>query len=139
MRLRPAVRIFGRYLRRPGPIAITAMLCVVASSVYVVSTTQHPTPDTTHHHVTEPDPTRAALAAPTVVPRIGWTVTADSQDTANHNVASNVLDGNTSTIWHTQWTPTFSPLPHHLTIDMHATRAIAGLTYLPRPASTGRN
>ncbi len=68
------------------------------------------------------------------LPRTGWTATADSQETAKENgVASNVLDGNTATIWHTAWsTSPAAPLPHWITVDMHGTNLVSGLAYLPR-------
>jgi galactose oxidase len=46
--------------------------------------------------------------------------------------AGNVLDGDTATFWHSTYTPTGSPLPHSITIDMHATMDGSGFTYLPR-------
>ena len=54
------------------------------------------------------------------LPRTGWTVAADSQETAAENGAAvNVLDGNTATIWHTAWSAApAAPLPHSLTVDM---------------------
>jgi galactose oxidase len=68
------------------------------------------------------------------LPRTGWTVTADSQETAAENgAAANVLDGNTATIWHTAWSVApAAPLPHTLTVDMGGTRLVSGLSYLPR-------
>jgi galactose oxidase len=65
------------------------------------------------------------------LPRGGWTVSADSQESAT-DAASNVLDGNGTTIWHTAYTGTVPPLPHSITIDMHSTHVISGLSYLPR-------
>ncbi|KAL8734093.1 MAG: hypothetical protein Q9181_003322 [Wetmoreana brouardii] len=62
--------------------------------------------------------------------RTGWTVAADSSQPGNE--AAKVLDGNTGTIWHTQWTPVNVPLPHNITIDMKKTYNVNGLTYLPR-------
>ncbi|KAL9586773.1 MAG: hypothetical protein Q9203_003745 [Teloschistes exilis] len=62
--------------------------------------------------------------------RTGWTVAVDSFQTGNE--ATNVLDGNTATIWHTQWTPVNVALPHNITIDMKKTYNVNGLTYLPR-------
>ena len=65
--------------------------------------------------------------------RTGWTATADSQETAGENgKAQNVLDGNTATIWHTQYTSKQPALPHTLTIDTKKSQSIGGLTYLPR-------
>jgi galactose oxidase len=68
------------------------------------------------------------------LPRTGWTVSADSQASAT-NAASNVLDGNGTTIWHTPYTGTIPPLPHSITIDMHSTQLVSGLSYLPRQDS----
>jgi len=68
------------------------------------------------------------------LPRTGWTASADSQETtAEDGRAQNVLDGNTSTIWHSEWT---ASLPHALTIDMKKRYLISGLAYLPRPADS---
>jgi galactose oxidase len=69
------------------------------------------------------------------LPRTGWTVTADSQELSGENGAvTNVLDGSTTTIWHSKWSGGATPLPHVLTVDMHATNLVSGLSYLPRPA-----
>jgi galactose oxidase len=72
------------------------------------------------------------------LPRTGWTVVADSQETTLVNGAAvNVLDGNTATIWHTRYSPSPpAPLPHTLTIDMHVTNLVSGLSYLPRQGAS---
>jgi hypothetical protein len=73
------------------------------------------------------------FAAPIIgaaLDRSGWTATADSYQDVN--VPSNVLDGSTATIWHTEWTPVEAPLPHTITIDMNAINVLDGITYLPR-------
>ena len=49
------------------------------------------------------------------IPRTGWTVTADSFQVGNE--PENVLDGDTSTIWHTKYTPDIASLPHYIQID----------------------
>jgi galactose oxidase len=64
------------------------------------------------------------------LPRNGWTVTASDQ--SELYPASNVLDGSNGTIWHSVYRPVATPLPHSLTIDMHQTRSVSGLLYLPR-------
>jgi galactose oxidase len=69
------------------------------------------------------------------LPRTGWTVSADSQ--APDGAASNVLDGDGLTIWQTAYTGTVPPLPHSITIDMHATDVVSGLSYLPRQDQDG--
>jgi len=68
---------------------------------------------------------RAAVLAPA-----GWTAVASDQ--APDYPASNVLDGNTATIWHSRYAGTPVPLPHSITIDMCTTASVGGLTYLPR-------
>ena len=65
------------------------------------------------------------------LPRAGWTASGDSQESAAY-AASNVLDGDDATIWHTAYTGTVPPLPHSITIDMQSTHLISGLSYLPR-------
>jgi len=68
------------------------------------------------------------------LPRTGWTVAADSQETAKQaGAAINAIDGNTATMWHTAWSSTpAAPLPHTFTIDMHENNLVSGLSYLPR-------
>jgi len=76
---------------------------------------------------TSPDsftPKAAALASS------GWTAVASDQ--ASNYPASNAIDGNQATIWHSKFSPPAVPLPHSITIDMHATNYVSGLTYLPR-------
>ncbi|WIM98990.1 discoidin domain-containing protein [Actinoplanes oblitus] len=74
-----------------------------------------------------PDPTLA---------RTGWTVATDSEETAQENGrVANVLDGDPATIWHSAWSSTPpAPLPHTVTVDLHASTLVGGLAYLPRPA-----
>jgi hypothetical protein len=59
-------------------------------------------------------------------------IDTDSEDSANGNVAANVIDGDPGTIWHTKWTPTNDPMPHHITIDLGRAVTLKGITYLPR-------
>ena len=65
------------------------------------------------------------------LPRTGWTVSADSEASAKYT-AANVLDGDGLTMWHTAFTGTVPPLPHSITIDMHSTQLVSGLSYMPR-------
>ncbi|MGA2854505.1 MAG: discoidin domain-containing protein, partial [Verrucomicrobiota bacterium] len=48
-----------------------------------------------------------------------------------NNAATNALDGNPSTFWHTAWNSDMA-LPHSITVDMVRPHRIAGFTYLPR-------
>jgi hypothetical protein len=59
-------------------------------------------------------------------------IEADSEDSANGNVAANAIDGDADTIWHTRWEPTNDPMPHHLTVDLGREVTLNGITYLPR-------
>src|SRR5215475_6168350 len=59
-----------------------------------------------------------------------WTAVASDQ--AGNYPAGNAIDGNQATIWHSKFSPTAVPLPHSITIDMHTTNYVSGLTYLPR-------
>ena len=90
-------------------------------------------PDADHAHTDEAmigPPAEAYVKRSVLLPRTGWTVTASDQST--NFPAGNVIDGNAGTIWHSQYTGTPVALPHTLTIDMHATRTLSGLTYLSR-------
>ena len=58
------------------------------------------------------------------VPGAGWT--AQASDESAECPAGNALDGDTATMWHSAYTPTASPLPHSITIDMHATLNVSG-------------
>lgn len=73
------------------------------------------------------------------LPRAGWTVATDSQETVKRNgLVTNAFDGNTKTIWHTRWSGgPDAPFPHIVTIDMHATALVSGLAYLPRQDGIG--
>lgn len=59
-------------------------------------------------------------------------VRVDSEDTANGNLAANVLDGDPATFWHTRWQPQNDPLPHELVIDLGREEMLPGLRLLPR-------
>ena len=61
-----------------------------------------------------------------------FTVTVDSEEstsTTEDGHAINALDGNPATLWITQASPGY---PHFFRIDMQASYAVRGLTYLPR-------
>ena len=65
--------------------------------------------------------------------RTGWTAAASDQEVGGEAApAGNVLDGSTSTIWHSQWSPTATRPPHWITLDLQRPTAVLGLAYLPR-------
>ncbi len=46
--------------------------------------------------------------------------------------ATNVIDENPNSFWHTNWHPQPDPLPHHLIIDLGRGIDLKGIKYLPR-------
>ena len=74
------------------------------------------------------------------LPRDGWTASADSSESQREDTpASNVLDGSTASIWHTQWSNKHPPpLPHQITIEFGPGQTgadaitVSGLQYTPR-------
>jgi len=67
------------------------------------------------------------------LPRAGWVASADSAELVGENgAAANALDGNTATIWHTQWQAANPPHPHWFSVDMGSTARLGGFRYLPR-------
>ena len=67
----------------------------------------------------------------TIIPQSQMTVTATSEETANEdNAAKNAIDGDSSTIWHTNWNE--AGLPQSITLNLGGTYTIDKYTYLPR-------
>lgn len=62
--------------------------------------------------------------------RDGWKVTASSFQ-PGEGAAEHVIDGETSTFWHTRYSPP-AGRPHFLVIDTGKTAKISGLTYVGR-------
>jgi hypothetical protein len=79
------------------------------------------------------DQVRSLYREPTVLERIGATVSADSTHAGYE--ARLAIDSDPATMWHTRWSPR-DPLPHHLIIDLGQARRVFGLTYLPRQDQT---
>jgi hypothetical protein len=63
------------------------------------------------------------------LPRDGWKVCGYDCQNSDAEAASNILDGNTSTIWHTTYT---ADGPHYVTVDMGKEQTIGGLVLTPR-------
>jgi hypothetical protein len=60
-------------------------------------------------------------------------VSVDSEETAGEDgKGANAVDGDTSTIWHTQWQDSSPPHPHEIIIELGAPTSIRGFTYLAR-------
>ena len=75
-----------------------------------------------------------AGAGSAALARAGWSVLfVDSQETGCYNgAAANSFDGNSATMWVTQYCGVTAPMPHDLRIDLGATYALDGFKYLPR-------
>lgn len=87
------------------------------------------------------DPSPAAItvtveAADTtgVLSKAAWTIEAvDSQETTCvSRPATNAIDGDVSTIWHTEWCSTNPVCPHYIVIDLGSAADITRLGYTPR-------
>ncbi|MCX4537709.1 beta-N-acetylglucosaminidase domain-containing protein [Streptomyces sp. NBC_01669] len=58
---------------------------------------------------------------------------ADSQETVGENApATNAVDGDPDTFWHTKWSGTSDPMPHEIQLNLGADKSVSCLTYLPR-------
>lgn len=55
-----------------------------------------------------------------------------SQEDNSGNAATNAIDGNVNTIWHTKYSGTVAAAPHHITIDLGANYNITGFIATPR-------
>ncbi|WHY22128.1 discoidin domain-containing protein [Paenibacillus sp. G2S3] len=67
-----------------------------------------------------------------LIPQSQMTATATSEETSGEiNDASQAIDGNPSTIWHTKWDLS-NPLPQSITLNLGNTHVISTLKYLPR-------
>jgi hypothetical protein len=66
----------------------------------------------------------------TMLARTGWTATASSEElvgeTAPNGPIAAVLDGSTSTFWHSKWNGGADPLPHTLVFNMQGLKNIDG-------------
>ncbi len=68
------------------------------------------------------------------LPRAQWKVSADSQEQSNGaGLATNAIDGDPSTFWHTQWLGAVPAPPHSFVVDLGGPKRLTGLRYLPRP------
>jgi hypothetical protein len=79
--------------------------------------------------------------APVLIPKTGWSLHyVDSEETsAEDGAAVNAFDGNTATIWHTEWSASNPAHPHEIQINLGGSYNITGFAYLPRQnSSNGR-
>lgn len=62
----------------------------------------------------------------------GWKVIDKSSEESGSGNASNAIDGNINTMWHTRYSGTVAEAPHHITIDMGKSQTIKGFLATPR-------
>ncbi len=68
------------------------------------------------------------------IPKTGWSLLyVDSEELVGENgAATNAFDGNTNTLWHTQYSSNNPPHPHEIQINLGNIYNIHGFRYLPR-------
>jgi beta-galactosidase len=68
------------------------------------------------------------------IPHTAWTIPyADSEELVGEDgSASNAIDGQSASFWHTQWKDAQPAYPHRLVIDLGASVRIGGFRYTPR-------
>src|SRR5690606_16316518 len=52
--------------------------------------------------------------------------------------AIHLIDGNSGTFWHSQWSAAVGALPHTITFDMNAPQIVKGFYLVPRQNSSGQ-
>jgi O-glycosyl hydrolase len=103
-----------------------------------VGPTNTPTPTPTS--TPTPTPTNTPTSTPTPPPGGGlisqanWSLEyVDSEELSGEDgAATNAFDGNTGTIWHTQWQGGSPGHPHEIQINLGASYEVNGFRYLPR-------
>lgn len=72
------------------------------------------------------------------IPKDAWSLLfVDSEEVVGEDGAAiNAFDGNTTTIWHTQWYSSSPAHPHEIQINLGARYDIDGFRYLPRQTET---
>ena len=67
-----------------------------------------------------------------LLPRTGWSVAGFSSQDVPGELAIYAIDGNNSTMWHSQWSSARVYPPQYLTLDLGVPQLFARLVYLPR-------
>ncbi|GAA6526996.1 endo-alpha-N-acetylgalactosaminidase family protein [Intrasporangium sp. DVR] len=76
---------------------------------------------------------------PTALPKAGMSIHSfDSQELEGENgAATNAIDEDPSTIWHTEWYAQVTGYPHHIAVDLGASHDLTAISVQGRP--TGSN
>lgn len=73
------------------------------------------------------------------IEHIPLTVVSASSEESGSGSATNLLDGDSQTIWHTMYSVTVAKHPHWVDFDAGEVKTIKGFTYLPRTTGTNGN
>ncbi len=65
-----------------------------------------------------------------------WKIVFTDSEDAEDGAATNVIDGNAATCWHTQWSQTPTAYPHRIILDLGRSATLTGFRYLPRPGDS---
>ncbi|RBQ07953.1 discoidin domain-containing protein [Pedobacter miscanthi] len=75
----------------------------------------------------------------TELSKTGWAIAGfSSQETGEDGKAINVIDGSTSTFWHSRWSSNAASYPHYLTIDLGSSKTVNGGLSLTQRAGASR-
>ena len=74
---------------------------------------------------------RTLMTEPSKMQKLGAKVIKVDSQAAGHE-GDKAIDGNATTVWHTQWQPTAPDYPHEIVIGFDSSVKMAGLKYLPR-------
>lgn len=79
------------------------------------------------------------FGAISTLPKDNWEVTdfsdqepTDNPGTGYSQVASNIIDGDWDTFWHSRYSDGEAPLPHHITVDMGEQHEVKGFQFVQR-------
>lgn len=78
---------------------------------------------------------KSAAVIPTegMLPQKDWKVVrASSENTSNKKFATNAIDGDPETLWHSKFSDGVAKPPHELVIDLGASHKVRGFVYLGR-------
>ena len=79
------------------------------------------------------EPTAQAMPTEGIIPNNGWKIIrASSENTGNQKLATNAIDGDVNTWWHSRFGKDAAQPPHELVIDLGTQHRIRGIVLLPR-------
>ncbi|WP_125609845.1 endo-alpha-N-acetylgalactosaminidase family protein [Specibacter cremeus] len=128
---------------KPGATAKTTWIITTPAGAAGTTTVIHPAATYFNNCATKTvdSDSNLAVSSQAMVPTSAMTATADSENLDSgpgEGPAANVLDGDPSTIWHTQYDPTITNYPHWLQLNLNSTYTVNGFGYQGRQ-SGGQN